>query len=187
MTMTKHNFFFTACVVSIVLASSLALATGTSSNTATPVQKQSASAAVSYTEINLDQTDPKAVDIIKKLLADDMKMMAKLGGRAPRINAQFIQLGPQKPKDSIIAYIDHTAFCGSSGCRVVIVTPTGPNKYRIVLDTTLGRIFTNLRTGQDHYDFLGYVMPRSVNGFGVYFWNDKKGIYEFAGVSKFKK
>jgi|GEM_PF-3745858 len=151
--------------------------------TATPAKP----ASKTYAEIPLNTSDAGAEAIVRKLLAKDLAEYKSMNGRDARIYAQYIALGPDKPKTSIAAFISHGTICGISGCRIVIVMPTQNNKYRLVLDEIMARLFINTRPGQPYYDFLAFVSPRAVPGYGVYFWNDKKGLYEFAGVSKFAK
>lgn len=142
-----------------------------------------------YSEVIFSEStnDPKAVDLVTKLIANDIKSYKDATGNAAHVYAQFIALGPNQPKTAIAAYISHQYICGISGCRMLIFMPVENNKYRIVLDEIFSRMFVNLREGKEFLDVLAYVSPRPVPGFGVYFWSDKKRLYEFVGVNKFKQ
>jgi hypothetical protein len=143
-----------------------------------------------YTEVVFsDKTsDPKAVAIVQKLLAKDLESLKQYSSAAPKIYARFQALSStaNAPKTSIFAMIEHLGYCGSQGCRTVILSPTKNNKYSLTFDSTIGRIFINPRQGKDIYDILaldGY----HTDGFGVFTWNEAKKSYNFAGISKFKK
>lgn len=142
-----------------------------------------------YTEVVLDEktSEPAAVAIVKKVISADIEDMKGYDEREPIVLASFQSLGPNLPKNAIFAYIFHPSVCGSSGCRTVVLNPNSSGRYDVVFDTNLGRIFKNLRNGKSHYDLLTVVMPRATDGFGVFFWNDDKKIYTFAGISKFEK
>lgn len=145
-----------------------------------------------YTEIVLDpaSSDAEAVKIAQKIMAKDIAAAKKMMPSAPeaRVYAKFVSLGPNLPKTSIAAMLDHAAWCGSSGCRTAVLQPTGKNNtYRPVFDTTLGRIFLSTRPGKTYSDILVIVSPRATEGFGVWFWDDKKQNYYFAGISRFAK
>lgn len=141
-----------------------------------------------YTEIVLDakHSDPKAVAIATALLKPDIAKMKKYNGKAPQINASFAALGPGQPKTAVFATIDHSYYCGSQGCRTLIFKPTGNDRYDIVFDNTIGRIFTNPHQGKAFDDILS-VDGFHRDGFGVFFWNDEAKAYKFVGISKFKR
>lgn len=142
-----------------------------------------------YFEVIMDHTtnDPKAQALVEKLLVDDIDMMRQFDNTEPGYSAQFVALGPNLPKTAILAYISHSSVCGSSGCRTVVLAPNEKGTYDIVFDTTLGRIFLNLRNGQPYYDILAVVMPRATDGFGVFFWNNEKKSFVYSGISRFSK
>lgn len=143
-----------------------------------------------YTEVVLIDSDgdKEAIDLVKKLMKDKLDEMHNTNNTAPLVSARFISMGPGQPKTAIIAKITHDWMCGSSGCQIVAFQPTGKNNsYRKILDTTAMRMFFNLRNGQKTYDLLALVGPRNVDGFGVFYWNEKSGSYSFAGISRFKK
>ncbi|NBX66121.1 MAG: hypothetical protein EBQ96_03895 [Proteobacteria bacterium] len=142
-----------------------------------------------YTEVILDEktSDASASAIVQKVLSADLEEMKGFDPREPLVLASFQSLGPDLPKNAIFAYIFHPSVCGSSGCRTVILNPNASGKYDVVFDTTLGRIFKNIRSGKTYFDILTTVMPRASDGFGVFFWNEEKKIYVFAGISKFEK
>jgi hypothetical protein len=154
--------------------------------TSAPAQ-QSAKPARTYSEVLLDEkhTDAKAADIATQVLKDDMALIFKMGPSiAPAMYARFIALGDGQPKTSIAARFEHPAFCGSAGCRIVILTP-GKKGYRITFDQTAMGFYLNQRPGQPMYDVLVASSVMAPRSFGVYFWNAKQQQYQYAGLSWF--
>lgn len=151
---------------------------------------QAKASKLPYTQVVLDSElgDKDAIEIVKKLQKKDLEKMQDTNNIVPLVSAQFIALGPDQPKTTIMAKITHSMWCGSSGCLIQVFVPTGKkNGYRKAFETTSFMMFQNLRPGQKYYDLLAFVGPRKVDGFGVYFWNEKTSAYDFGGISRFTK
>lgn len=190
MAISIRKFAFVALAAIAIGTAPVALAVAASAPATAPSDKKAAAtpAARPYTEIQLDakHTDPAAEKVVSALLKASLEDLKKMGNTEPVIYARFEQLGPDMPKTTIFATIQHSGVCGSSGCRTVILNSVEANKYSIVLDTNLVRLYTNLRAGKTRYDILAIVGHKS-DGFGVHYWSEKRNAYVFAGVSKFKR
>lgn len=173
----------------VLLGAVPAHATSTPAKT-TPAKTAAAKPAQArpYIEVDFDKPNKDASAIAKKVLAEDIRFMKEFDSSEPNVQGVFISIRPDQPNGAIAVMFTHPSVCGSSGCETIVIEKTGKNNtWREVFRTTLGRLFISQRPGKVYNDLLAIVMPRASDGFGVWFWNQDKSQYTFAGVSKFSK